>query len=130
MQSTYSNIWDLQPAFYLEEKSTTDVFQGISRIPVTSVWVCFYEESCDCFKCVLGDEFLPPFGYCELYSQSKDIRYSYGDKYKLLCEVSQNVLYQHAFLLLWFAHLVGVAVSAIGLLYLLCTYMIRMCVLW
>lgn len=31
MQSTYSNILDLQPAFYLEENFATGVFQGIAQ---------------------------------------------------------------------------------------------------
>lgn len=31
MQSTYSNISDLQPAFYLEENFAAGVFQGIAQ---------------------------------------------------------------------------------------------------
>nr|CRX73271.1 Innexin 3 [Hydra vulgaris] len=63
-----------------------------------------------------GNELLPPFGYCELYSSSKDIKASFGNQHKLLCEISPHILYQYVFVVLWFGMVLGMVVSIVGLI--------------
>jgi len=67
---------------------------------------------------------LPPFGYCEVHASAKDIKESYGNKHKFVCELSQNVLYQYALVVLWFALIFGIVISIIGLIMLLIHYAI------
>lgn len=71
-----------------------------------------------------GNILLPPFGYCELYSASKDIKTTVVNKHKYVCELSQYVLYQYVFMIVWVVLLVGINVSILGLLKLLFHYLI------
>lgn len=72
-----------------------------------------------------GNDLLPPFGFCEVYSAASDKKRSFGDKHKLLCEVSQFILYQYAFILLWFCIVVGIIVSLVGVVLLIIHYAYR-----
>jgi len=74
-----------------------------------------------------SNQLLPPFGFCELYSQAKDAKHVYQDHHKFVCEISQHVLYHYAFILLWFAILAGVLISVVGLLLHIVKYMINIC---
>ena len=69
-----------------------------------------------------GNRLLPPFGYCEFYESAKDIKQSKANKFKIVCELSQHILYQYCFLLLWFCFVIGMIVSVLGMLHLLWTY--------
>ena len=69
-----------------------------------------------------GNKLLPPFGYCEFYESAKDIKQSRANKFKIVCELSQHVLYQYCLLLLWFCFIIGIMVSALGVLHLLWVY--------
>jgi len=71
-----------------------------------------------------GNLLLPPFGYCEVHASAKDIKESYANKHKFVCELSQNVLYQYCLVVLWFALIVGIVVSCIGLIMLIVHYVI------
>lgn len=71
-----------------------------------------------------GNLLLPPFGYCELYASAKDIKESYANKHKFVCELSQNILYQYCLMVMWFFLIIGIVVSIIGLLILLVHYAI------
>jgi len=71
-----------------------------------------------------GNELLPPFGYCEVHASAKDIKESYANKHKFVCELSQNVLYQYALVVLWFALIIGIVVSCVGVLVLFIHYAI------
>ena len=70
---------------------------------------CFYN---------LGNQLLPPFGYCEVYELSKDIEV----KHKFICEMSQNILYQYCLIGLWFTLIFGIVVSLLGLSLLIIQY--------
>lgn len=67
---------------------------------------------------------LPPFGYCEVHASAQDIKNSYGNRHKFVCELSQHILYQYALVVLWFALVVGIVVSIIGLVMLIIHYAI------
>ena len=69
-----------------------------------------------------GNKLLPPFGYCEFYESAKDIKQSRMNKFKIICELSQHVLYQYCLLVIWFCLAIGIVASIIGLLHLLWTY--------
>ena len=61
-----------------------------------------------------GNKLLPPFGYCELYESASDVKRVKANKIKLVCEISQHVLFQYCLLLLWYAIVVGIFVSFVG----------------
>ena len=69
-----------------------------------------------------GNKLLPPFGYCEFYESAKDIKQSRMNKFKIICELSQHVLYQYCLLVLWFCLAIGIMVSVLGVLHLLWVY--------
>ena len=71
-----------------------------------------------------GNELLPPFGYCDLYESSKDITTTHANEHKLLCELSQNILYQYCLILIWFTLVAGIIISCIGLLVLIVDHLI------
>ena len=73
-----------------------------------------------------GNVLLPPFGYCEMYESSKDIKHSTANKHKLICELSQNILYQYSLVIVWFAIVFGIVISVIGLILLLVSYAVNM----
>lgn len=61
-----------------------------------------------------GNELFPPFGYCELYESTKDIKHSVVNKHKFVCELSQHILYQYCFLIIWFLVICGAVISVFG----------------
>jgi len=71
-----------------------------------------------------GNLLLPPFGYCEVYESARDVKTTLGNKHKFVCELSQNVLYQYALIVVWFAIVFGIVISVIGLLLLIVNYAI------
>jgi len=73
-----------------------------------------------------GNLMLPPFGYCEVYESAKDVKLTIANKHKFVCELSQNILYQYCLIVLWFAIIVGIVVSFIGLILLVVNYVIWM----
>jgi len=71
-----------------------------------------------------GNLLLPPFGYCEVYESARDVKTTLGNKHKFVCELSQNVLYQYALIVVWFALIFGIVISIIGLILLIVHYAI------
>jgi len=71
-----------------------------------------------------GNNLLPPFGYCEVHASAKDIKESYANKHKFVCELSQNVLYQYCLVVLWFALIFGIVISCVGIIVLFVHYAI------
>ena len=69
-----------------------------------------------------GNRLLPPFGYCEFYESARDVKESRSNKIKLVCEISQHVLFQYCLLLLWYAIVIGIVVSLLGLIHQMGTY--------
>ena len=70
-----------------------------------------------------GNKLLPPFGYCEFYESARDIKQTKANKFKIVCELSQHILYQYCLLVLWFCFVIGMGVSMLGFLHLLWTYL-------
>ena len=62
-----------------------------------------------------GNFLLPPFGLCDLSEVSRDQRHVTENSHRLVCELSQNVLYQYALLVMWWMIVVGITVSCVGL---------------
>lgn len=63
-----------------------------------------------------GNELLPTFGFCEVFETAKDVLNTKINRHKIVCELSQHILYQYVFIILWFAMVFGIVVSVIGLL--------------
>jgi len=61
-----------------------------------------------------GEILLPTFGFCEVLELSKDVKHTLFNSHKLVCEVSQNVLYQYVLIVLWFLFILGMIISCIG----------------
>ena len=70
-----------------------------------------------------GNRLLPPFGYCEFYESARDIKQTKSNKIKLVCEISQHVLFQYCLLLLWCAIVAGIVISLLGLVHQTGTYL-------
>lgn len=69
-----------------------------------------------------GNHLLPPFGYCEMYESARDVKHTLANQHKFVCELSQNILYQYALLVLWFCVVMGIIISGMGLIVLLVNY--------
>jgi len=63
-----------------------------------------------------GNALLPSFALCEVHESAQDIKHVITNKHKFVCELSQHILYQYVFIVLWFAMMGGMFVSACGLL--------------
>jgi len=63
-----------------------------------------------------GDRMLPAYGICEVLELAQDVKHSLYNRHKFVCEISQNVLYQYTLFFLWFCLVIGLVLSAIGLL--------------
>ncbi|XP_057310175.1 innexin inx3-like [Hydractinia symbiolongicarpus] len=71
-----------------------------------------------------SNELLPPFGLCEVHSSAEHLVETHNNVHVVLCEMSQHILYQYVFMLLWFAMIIGIVASLVGLLILLFNYVI------
>jgi len=69
-----------------------------------------------------GDALLPSFGFCEVHEAAQDIKHVVTNRHKFVCEMSQHILYQYAFIIIWFAMVFAIVISVIGLLALLMDY--------
>jgi hypothetical protein len=63
-----------------------------------------------------GNVLLPSFGLCEVRESAMDIKHEIINKHKFLCEMSSHILYQYIFVIIWFAMVIGIVVSVLGLL--------------
>lgn len=63
-----------------------------------------------------GNVLLPSFALCEVQESAKDIKVKVINKHKFVCELSQHILYQYVFIVVWFAMVFGIVVSVVGLL--------------
>jgi len=61
-----------------------------------------------------GEVLLPTFGICEVLELGKDVKHTLYNNHRLVCEISQNVLYQYVLIVLWFLFIFGMVVSIIG----------------
>ena len=71
-----------------------------------------------------GNYLLPSFGFCSLQEASQDIKFLITNKHKLVCEMSQYILYQYVFLLFWICMIFGIIVSAVGFVLTVSNYSI------
>ena len=73
---------------------------------------------------VIGNLLLPPFGYCEMFESARDIKHTLANKHTFVCELSQNILYQYCFIVMWFAIVFGILASVLGLILLIAHYLV------
>ena len=71
-----------------------------------------------------GNYLLPAFGFCSLQEASQDIKFLITNKHKLVCEMSQYILYQYVFFLFWICMVFGIVVSAVGFILTVSNYSI------
>ena len=72
-----------------------------------------------------GNVLLPPMGFCDLHEATRDIRNTFINRHKFICEISPHVLYQYVLVLLWFLLIIGIVVSTIGLVMLLFGHLVH-----
>ena len=70
-----------------------------------------------------GNILLPAMGFCEITEGSTDVRSSYANQNKFICEISPNVLYQYVLLVLWFLFVISIVISNLGVCLLVGTHM-------
>ena len=63
-----------------------------------------------------GDQLLPPMGICDIDESSRDSRNTLTNQHKFICELSQNILYQYCFLIIWFLVVASILLSLFGVL--------------
>jgi len=68
------------------------------------------------FQSCLGNVLLPPMGFCEIHESARDVRQSFTNTNKFVCEISPNILYQYVLIILWFLIVFSIIVSIFGLL--------------
>ena len=68
------------------------------------------------FSATPGNKMLPTFGFCDIHELALDGQYATENKNKIICEISSNILYQYAMMVLWFVLVFGIFVSSVGLL--------------
>ena len=71
-----------------------------------------------------GNYLLPSFGFCSLQEASQDIKFIITNKHKLVCELSQHILYQYVFIMFWFCMIFGIIISSGGFLWTVTNYII------
>lgn len=69
-----------------------------------------------------GDVLLPSFAFCEVYEMAQDIKNTYLNKNRFVCEMSQHILYQYVLLLVWWAMVFGMFISILGLIIVFLEY--------
>jgi len=63
-----------------------------------------------------GDALLPPFGICDVQESAQDNKIVIENSHRFVCEISQHVLYQYCFVIIWYSMVASIVVSTIGLL--------------
>lgn len=63
-----------------------------------------------------GNVLLPAMGFCDIHEATHDVRNTHINTHRFICEISSHVLYQYVLTALWFFLVVGVVVSAVGLI--------------
>ncbi|XP_047144497.1 uncharacterized protein LOC124818070 [Hydra vulgaris] len=71
-----------------------------------------------------GNLILPAMGICEIYEGIMDKISNLNNKHKFICEISPNILYQYVMLVLWFIFTIGIAISCLGLLLNISSYVV------
>ena len=64
-----------------------------------------------------GNELLPTIGICDINESSRDVRNTLMNRHKFICEISQNVLYQYCFLVIWYLIIISMCISFYGIAY-------------
>ena len=72
-----------------------------------------------------GNVLLPPMGFCDLHEATRDIRNTFINKHKFICEISPHVLYQYVLVLLWYLLIIGIVISLLGLVLVLFGHLIN-----
>ncbi|XP_065677775.1 uncharacterized protein LOC124818348 isoform X1 [Hydra vulgaris] len=70
-----------------------------------------------------GESLLPTFGFCDVSEVFLDVKHAISNDYKLVCEISQHILYHYVLIALWVMLVLGMFVSIIGFLTLLLNYL-------
>jgi len=65
-----------------------------------------------------GNQLLPSYGFCEVHESAMDVKHVLTDKHKFMCELSQHILYQYIFIIMWFVMVASIVVSVVGLILL------------
>ena len=63
-----------------------------------------------------GDILLPSMGFCDIVEGSNDVRSTFTNHHKFICEISPNVLYQYVLVVLWYLFVISIAITVFGVL--------------
>ena len=61
-----------------------------------------------------GNMLLPAMGFCDITEGTKDVRHSFANHNKFICEVSPHILYQYVLVVLWFLLIISIAIALVG----------------
>lgn len=68
----------------------------------------------DKYRANAGNILLPSMGYCDVHEASTDIRNTFHNKNRYICEISPHVLYQYVLAVLWFFFVASNLIALIG----------------
>ena len=63
-----------------------------------------------------GEAMLPTFGFCDILEAGQDIKHSLVNKHRVVCEISQNIMYHYVLIALWILIVLGIIISVIGII--------------
>ena len=58
---------------------------------------------------------LPSMGYCDVHEASYDLRNTFHNKNRFICEISPHTLYQYVLVVIWFFFVASNLIALIGL---------------
>ena len=68
-----------------------------------------------------GNILLPSMGFCDVHEASVDIRNTFHNQNRYICEISPHVLYQYVLAVLWFFFVASCCVAVLGFFTYCCT---------
>lgn len=66
---------------------------------------------------------LPSMGFCDVHEASYDIRNTFHNRNRFICEISPHTLYQYVLVMLWFFFVASNLVAMLGLVLYVATNM-------
>lgn len=85
-----------------------DVQIQYSSQRILNICLYLFFQATNCFRHLA----FATFGF----SSSSDRKTTFTDKHSVLCELSQHILFQYVFMVIWFAIALGICASSLGVI--------------
>ena len=66
------------------------------------------------FLIVVGNKLLPSMGYCDVHEASIDLRNTFHNENRYICEISPHILYQYVLAVMWFFFIASCLIATTG----------------